>query len=81
MEEFKEITLKSGQESFLLKLNITDEEDFSARIIIWGDDAIKCLKMIEEGESYSFYDLMVKENSYTGEKELSFTKKSSLRPS
>ena len=75
MEEFKEITLKSGQESFLLKLNITDEEDFSARIIIWGDDAIKCLKMIEEGESYSFYDLMVKENSYTGEKELSFTKK------
>jgi len=81
VEEFKEITLKSGQDTFLLKLNITDEEDFSARIILWGDDAINCLKMIEEGEGYSFYDLMVKENSYTGEKELSFTKKSSLRPS
>ena len=81
VEEFKEITLKSGQETFLLKLNITDEEDYSARIILWGDDAIKCLKMIEEGEGYSFHDLMVKENSYTGEKELSFTKKSSLRQS
>lgn len=79
VEEFKEITLKSGQETFLLKLNITDEEDFSARIILWGDDAINCLKIIEEGEGYSFHDLMVKENSYTGEKELSFTKKSSLR--
>lgn len=78
VEEFKEITLKSGQDSYLLKLTITDEEDFSARIILWGDDALKCLKMIEEGETYSFYDLMVKENSYTGEKELSFTKKSSL---
>ncbi|MHA1702614.1 MAG: hypothetical protein ACTSWK_10135, partial [Promethearchaeota archaeon] len=50
VEEFKEITLKSGQETFLLKLNITDEEDYSARIILWGDDAINCLKMIEEGE-------------------------------
>jgi len=79
VEEFKEITLKSGQDSFLLKLTITDEEDYSAQIIIWGDDAIKCLKMIEEGEYYSFHDLMVKENSYTGEKELSFTKKSSLK--
>ena len=81
VEEFKEITLKSGQDSFLLKLTITDEEDYSARIILWGGDAINCLKLIEEGESYSFHDLMVKENSYTGEKELSFTKKSSLRPS
>jgi len=81
VEEFKEIMLKSGQDSFLLKLNMMDEEDFSVRIIIWGDDAIKCLKMIEEGEAYSFHDLMVKENSYTGEKELYFTKKSSVRPS
>ena len=79
VEEFKEITLKSGEDTFLLKLNITDEEDYSARIILWGGDAINCLKLIEEGESYSFYDLMVKENSYTGEIELSFTKKSSLR--
>ena len=81
VEEFKEITLKSGQDTFLLKLNITDEEDYSVRIILWGDDAINCLKMIDEGEGYSFHDLMVKENSYTGEKELSFTKKSSIRPS
>ena len=81
VEEFKEITLKSGQDIFLLKLNITDEEDYSARIILWGDDAINCLKMIDEGEGYSFHDLMVKENSYTGEKELIFTKKSLIRPS
>jgi replication factor A1 len=81
VEEFKEISLKSGQLTFLLKLNITDEEGFSARIILWSDAAIKYLKMIEDGKVYSFHNLLVKENSYTGEKELIFTKKSSLRSS
>jgi replication factor A1 len=81
VEEFKEISLKSGQLTFLLKLNITDEEGFSARIILWSDAAIKYLKMIKDGKVYSFHNLLVKENSYTGEKELIFTKKSSLRSS
>jgi replication factor A1 len=80
VEEFKEVTLKSGENAFLLKLLLTDAYDNSARIIIWGEDAINSLKIIEEGGAYQFHNLMVRDNSYTGEKELSFTRKSSLSP-
>jgi ssDNA-binding replication factor A large subunit len=80
VEEFKEVTLKSGENTFLLKLLLTDAHDNSARIIIWGEDAVNSLKIVEEGGAYRFHNLMVKDNSYTGEKELSFTRKSSLSP-
>jgi ssDNA-binding replication factor A large subunit len=80
VEEFKEVTLKSGENSFLLKLILTDLNDNSARIIIWGEDAVNSLKIIEEGKAYQFHNLMVKNNTYLGEKELSFTRKSSLSP-
>ena len=80
VEEFKEVTLKSGDNTFLLKLILTDPHDNSARIIIWGEDAVNSLKIVEEGGAYQFHNLMVKDNSYTGEKELSYTRKSSLSP-
>lgn len=80
VEEFKEVTLKSGETTFLLKLLLTDSHEESALIIIWGDDAVNSLKIVEEGGDYQFHNLMVKDNSYTGEKELSFTRKSSLSP-
>ena len=80
VEEFKEVTLKSGESTFLLKLKLTDSYEHSARIILWGDDAVNSLKIVEEGGAYQFHNLMVKENSYTREKELSFTRKSSLSP-
>jgi replication factor A1 len=80
VEEFKEVTLKSGDNTFLLKLILTDTHDNSARIIIWGEDAVNSLKIVEGGGAYRFHNLMVKDNSYTGEKELSFTRKSSLSP-
>ena len=80
VEEFKEVTLKSGDNTFLLKLILTDPHDNSARIILWGEDAVNSLKIIEEGGAYQFHNLMVRDNSYTGEKELSFTRKSFLSP-
>ena len=80
VEEFKEVTLKSGENTFLLKLILTDANENSARIIIWGEDAVNSLKIVEEGGTYQFHNLMVKDNSYTGEKELSYTRKSSLSP-
>lgn len=80
VEEFKELTLKSGENSVLLKLIITDSYEESARIILWGDIAENCLKEIKEGNGYQFKNLMVKDNNYTGEKELSFTRKSSIIP-
>jgi replication factor A1 len=80
VEEFKEVTLKSGENTFLLKLILTDTYDNSARVIIWGEDAVNSLKIVEAGGVYQFHNLMVKDNSYTGEKELSYTRKSSLSP-
>ncbi|TFG24945.1 MAG: hypothetical protein EU533_01645 [Promethearchaeota archaeon] len=80
VEEFKELTLKSGEDTVLLKLIITDSYDESARIILWGVTAENCLKEVKEGKAYIFNNLMVKDNTYTGEKELTFTRKSSMAP-
>ena len=78
IEEFKEVTLKSGEKTFLLKLILTDSYEESARIVIWGENAVDALKSLEEDNAYQFRNVMVKDNSYTKEKELSFTRKSSF---
>ncbi len=78
IEYFKELELKSGDKSFLLAL-LLDIESFVIRVKIWGMEAIECLKLVSEGDCVSITNLTVKENSYTSEKELVFTKNSTLK--
>jgi hypothetical protein len=78
IEDFKELELKSGEKSFLLSL-LLDVESFEIRVKIWGMEAIECLKLVSDGDCVSITSLIVKENSYTSEKELVFTKNSSLK--
>ena len=78
IENFKELELKSGEKSFLLAL-LLDIESFAIRVKIWGMEAIECLKLVSDGDSVSITNLAVKENSYTSEKELVFTKNSTLK--
>jgi replication factor A1 len=78
IEEFKELELKSGEKSFLLSL-LFEVESFAIRVKIWGMEAIECLKLVSDGDFVSITNLSVKENSYTFEKELVFTKNSTLR--
>ena len=77
IEEFKELELKSGDKSFLLTMFL-EIEGFTIRVKAWGMKAVECLKIVNDGDSVSITNLAVKENTYTSEKELSFTKNSSV---
>lgn len=77
IELFKEITKKSGEKTFLLKLLLSDDST-TIRLIIWGMSAIECLKIINDYDTVAISNVSVKRNKYTDEKELVFTKKSTL---
>ncbi|MBY9021055.1 MAG: hypothetical protein KGD67_08350 [Candidatus Lokiarchaeota archaeon] len=77
IEEFKELELKSGDKSFLLTMFL-EVDDFTIRVKVWGMKAVECLKAVTDGDLVSMTNLAVKESKYTGEKELSFTKNSSI---
>ncbi len=78
IEEFKEVNTKSGEKTFLLKVILSDESK-EIRVIIWGMNAIECLKVLSNGDFVEITNLAVKQNTYTDEKELLFTKHSVLR--
>lgn len=77
IEEFKELELKSGDKSFLLKMFL-DADGYTIRVKAWGMKAVECLKVVKDGDFVSITNLTVKENKYTAEKELMLTKNSSL---
>ena len=77
IEIFKEITKKSGEKTFLLKLILSDDSA-TIRVIIWGMFAVKCLKIINDNDTIVISNVLVKRNKFTNEKELVFTKNSSL---
>jgi len=78
IEEFKEINKKSGEKTFLLKILLSDDSA-TIRVLIWGMFAIECLKIITEYDTVVISNVAVKENDYTREKELVFTKNSTLQ--
>jgi len=78
IEEFKEINKKSGDKTFLLKLFLNDDSA-TIRVLIWGMVAIECLKIINDSDSVVISNVAVRENDYTEEKELVFTKNSTLQ--
>ncbi len=78
IEEFKEIIKKNGEKTFLLKLILSDDSS-SIRVLIWGMNAVESLKILNNGISVKLSNVIIKENSYTNEKELIFTKNSRLK--
>ncbi|MBA7533376.1 hypothetical protein ES705_25614 [subsurface metagenome] len=78
IESFKELELKSGEKSFLLSL-LLEVSSFEIRVKVWGMEAIECLKLVSDGDSVLITNLAVKKNSYSSEKELVFTKNSTLK--
>jgi replication factor A1 len=78
IDEFKELTLKNGDKSFLLKLILSDETA-SIKINIWGMNAVNCMKIINDGDGVRLSNVLLKENSYSNERELNFTKSSRLQ--
>lgn len=78
IEEFKEIIKKDDEKTFLLKIILSDDSG-SVRVNIWDMYAVEALKLIEEGKTIILKNVSVKLNSYSNEKELVFTKTSSLQ--
>ena len=78
IDEFKEIDKKNGEKSFLLKLIISDETS-SIKLILWDMKAIECLRLINVGDYILLSNVLIKTNSYTGEKEITFTQYSRLK--
>jgi len=75
IEEFKEVIKKNGEKTFLLKLILSDDNS-SIRVLVWGMKAVECIKEISDGIAVQLSNVVIKENAYTNEKELIFTKKS-----
>ncbi|MHA1283624.1 MAG: hypothetical protein ACTSQP_14090 [Promethearchaeota archaeon] len=67
----------NGERSFLISLILSDIEDPSYSIILklWGFDGIELLKQVEEDNILIISDCMIKFNSFSGQKELFFTRK------
>ena len=78
IDEFKEINKKLGDKTFLLKLFLSDDST-TIRVLIWGMMAVDCLKIITDYDNVVISNVAVKENDYTREKELVFTKNSTLQ--
>jgi len=78
IDEFKEINKKSEDKTFLLKLFLSDDSA-SIRVLIWGMVAVDCLKIITDYDTVVISNVAVKENDYTRDKELVFTKNSTLQ--
>jgi replication factor A1 len=78
IEDFKEITLKNGDKTFLLKLIISDRTG-SIKVNIWDMKAVEYLKILNEGKKVKLTNVLIKFNSYSNEKEISFTKSSRLK--
>ena len=77
IEDFREITKKDGQKTFLLKCIFSDNS-MSIRLVVWGMNAVNMFKLVQDGDYVILQNLIVKENTYTDEKELIYTQKSSL---
>ncbi|TFF97297.1 MAG: hypothetical protein EU547_04675 [Promethearchaeota archaeon] len=77
INELKEFEKENGEESFLLKCSLSDETG-EIMVNIWGMQAIEILRIIEEGAAIKLINVYLRNNSYSGEKELQFTKKSVL---
>lgn len=77
IEEFKEIIKKNGENTFLLKLILKDDTS-SIKVLVWGMNAVEYLKNISDGNGVKLSNVVLKENPYTNEKELVFTKNSRL---
>lgn len=74
---FKELTLQNGEKSFLLKLILSDDTS-AIKVNIWGIPAVKLFKSLNDGDFVKISNTVIKLNSYTNEKELTFTKSSQL---
>jgi ssDNA-binding replication factor A large subunit len=77
INKFREFTQKNGEKSFLLKLLLSDDSG-SINLNIWGLKAVEYMKFLVDGVGIKVTNVVIKQNSYSNEKELSSTKNTQL---
>ena len=78
IEPLRVITKKDGDKINLLKFRIRDGEA-SISVIVWGEQALECSRQFKEGSLLLLFNVGVKINSYTLERELSFNRKTTFQ--
>lgn len=77
IESFKEKKLQNNDITFFLKF-ILEDDTSTIPVIVWGMQAVICIKLIDEGISLRLTNLVIKVNPYSKTKEIHFTKKTEL---
>ncbi len=75
---FKEIEKKDGDKTFLFKFVLSDDSG-SIIINIWDLKALESVKIVDEGVNISISKFSVKDNDYSGEKEIYSNKNTALQ--
>ncbi|MBD3254997.1 MAG: hypothetical protein GF383_07880 [Candidatus Lokiarchaeota archaeon] len=79
IDQLKEFTKKTGEKSFLLHFVLRDSSGLIS-VLVWGMEAIKCLKKIDIGKAIRLENPYLKRNQKTGIKELHLTPRSKHFP-
>ena len=75
--QFKELDQESGEKSFFLKFILYDDTS-SINVVAWEENALNCLKKIEEGKKAAFSNVLVKYSEYSKVNEIHITTKSKI---
>jgi replication factor A1 len=78
LEEFKSITLKTEEETFLLKFSLSDDTG-TIKVIVWGKKAVELGKFLIDGDKVQISNVKINFNSFLNEKELSLTRNSQFK--
>ncbi|MBA7531069.1 hypothetical protein ES705_23280 [subsurface metagenome] len=73
IEQFEEKELKNGEMTFLLRFLLASELS-TVPVVVWGMQAVDCLKLIDEGISIKLMNIITKFNEYNHQEEVRFTK-------
>jgi ssDNA-binding replication factor A large subunit len=77
IEQFEEKVLKNGEMTFLLRFLLACESS-TILVVVWGMQAVECLKFIEEGISIKLMNIITKFNEYSHQEEVHFTKNTKI---
>jgi len=77
IEQFEEKKLKNGEMTFLLRFLLTSELS-TIPVVVWGMQAVECLKLIDKGISIKLVNIITKFNEYSHQEEVRFTKNTKI---
>ncbi|MFW9928875.1 MAG: DUF2240 family protein [Candidatus Thorarchaeota archaeon] len=77
IDNLKQITTKSGDQVSLLSFLMSDDTD-AIRVTAWRDLAVELAQKLETGDSYELRNVLVKYNSFSKRKEITYLSNSSM---